>query len=640
MEKKASIAMSRKGSHVVANGRRRRCTCRTGRSLRGLALLLVVVGMASATRSADGIGQTFWNNPQGGLYNDPENWTDGLPGDGAFDLGGLAYQVILKASVSPFSLSIFSDNVGFELGGQSISTGAFNIGAPFTTAGASMQQGIFFAGEMSMGTGASGFAQCQVGANASLNVEGVLNVGIAGVSQLDVVSGGNLVVGSNAVIGTGSGLSIIGQGSVGDVNGACQIGGAQSGSISVLDGGIFQAGSVQLAGAGGVLGSQFGGAIDVLGPIDAGGQVSQLFAGQGTITCAGLQIAPQTLTFLTVQMPGSIQVGSGATLTPQTAIDVFIFDTAVVPVQFTGDLIVDGSFGVSLGFDPPVGTELTLVSAASIEGTFQTVFLPVFPDDRVSSLQIEDGQVIYRVLESSGGVVLDPPIEFVVEGEPARQDAGNIDTGAGFGPATNDIVVVIPGDDPSENGSIQVFRNDGTDPDTGDWLGFTTNAPVEVGREPSGVIIGEFNGDGFADLAVANRGDDTVSILLNTGLGDGTFVNVGAVTVAGEPSSIGTGDFTEDGNNDLVITGAADGVVQLLAGDGLGGFTVEQTVDVGDDPSAIDPRGSRQRPLPRHRRAEHCVQLGVDHHEPRWHARGHRGSLGRPRTARPDGQRP
>jgi hypothetical protein len=39
----------------------------------------------------------------------------------------------------------------------------------------------------------------------------------------------------------------------------------------------------------------------------------------------------------------------------------------------------------------------------------------------------------------------------------------------------------------------------------------------KVGATPQAVAVGDFNGDSFPDLAVANSGDDTVTILRNRG---------------------------------------------------------------------------------------------------------------------------
>ena len=38
---------------------------------------------------------------------------------------------------------------------------------------------------------------------------------------------------------------------------------------------------------------------------------------------------------------------------------------------------------------------------------------------------------------------------------------------------------------------------------------------INVGRDPEAIRAGDFNGDGYSDLAVANYSDGTVSILLN-----------------------------------------------------------------------------------------------------------------------------
>jgi len=47
------------------------------------------------------------------------------------------------------------------------------------------------------------------------------------------------------------------------------------------------------------------------------------------------------------------------------------------------------------------------------------------------------------------------------------------------------------------------------------------NSPITVGKNPSAVVVQDFNGDGFLDIAVANQGDNTISLF--RGNGDGTF---------------------------------------------------------------------------------------------------------------------
>lgn len=59
---------------------------------------------------------------------------------------------------------------------------------------------------------------------------------------------------------------------------------------------------------------------------------------------------------------------------------------------------------------------------------------------------------------------------------------------------------------------------------TGKANGLFTEAPgspFAVGNNPRSVIVADFNGDGFLDLAVANQGDNSISLF--RGNGDGTF---------------------------------------------------------------------------------------------------------------------
>src|SRR5205807_232848 len=71
------------------------------------------------------------------------------------------------------------------------------------------------------------------------------------------------------------------------------------------------------------------------------------------------------------------------------------------------------------------------------------------------------------------------------------------------------------------------------------------------GGKAFSVVAGDFNGDGKLDLVVANQHANSVSILL--GNGDGTFksaVNYGAGTI---PVDVAVGDFNADGKPDLAV---------------------------------------------------------------------------------------
>ena len=89
---------------------------------------------------------------------------------------------------------------------------------------------------------------------------------------------------------------------------------------------------------------------------------------------------------------------------------------------------------------------------------------------------------------------------------------------------------------------------------------------------PGAISIGDFNGDGTADLAVANT-IGGVSILL--GNGDGTFQPPGYRwgTDGNDSSSVAVGDVNVDGEPDLVVTDYDGNFVDVLLG--LGGNSFE-----------------------------------------------------------------
>jgi hypothetical protein len=134
--------------------------------------------------------------------------------------------------------------------------------------------------------------------------------------------------------------------------------------------------------------------------------------------------------------------------------------------------------------------------------------------------------------------------------------------------------VVVTGSDDNGNGRVSILlgNGDGT---------FQAAQNFPVGNRPNSVVVGDFNGDGRLDLAVAASQDSylqgTVSILL--GNGDGTFQAAQNFPVGRYPSSVVVGDVNGDGVPDLVVTSGTEldeittsGTVHVLLGKGDGTF--------------------------------------------------------------------
>jgi len=109
-----------------------------------------------------------------------------------------------------------------------------------------------------------------------------------------------------------------------------------------------------------------------------------------------------------------------------------------------------------------------------------------------------------------------------------------------------------------------------------------------TGTGPIGVIAADFNGDGKPDLASANSGDNTVSVLL--GNGDGTFTSKSTLATGSVPFSLTAGDFNGDGKLDLAVANFANGVpstVSVFLGNGDGTFQAPVTYAAGSGPISV-----------------------------------------------------
>jgi FG-GAP-like repeat len=101
--------------------------------------------------------------------------------------------------------------------------------------------------------------------------------------------------------------------------------------------------------------------------------------------------------------------------------------------------------------------------------------------------------------------------------------------------------------------------------------------------DPESVVTADFNNDGILDLAVGNAGN--LAILL--GNGDGTFQPVARYQANYEPQIIASGDFNGDGAIDLAVVSSYDSFVSVLLGNGAGRFHAPASYPVGSNPLQV-----------------------------------------------------
>ena len=88
------------------------------------------------------------------------------------------------------------------------------------------------------------------------------------------------------------------------------------------------------------------------------------------------------------------------------------------------------------------------------------------------------------------------------------------------------------------------------------------STPYSTGVEPIALAAADVNRDGFQDLAVVNKGDNTITVFL--GYGDGTAVASETYPVGNAPQSVAVGDFNGDDWPDLAVANSGDDTVTIL----------------------------------------------------------------------------
>jgi len=137
----------------------------------------------------------------------------------------------------------------------------------------------------------------------------------------------------------------------------------------------------------------------------------------------------------------------------------------------------------------------------------------------------------------------------------------------------------------TSDGTLGIYLGDGKG-------GFRHSATYNLGVEPVSVVVADFDGDGVADLAVANRmgfgqGEKEGAVMVFFGDGHGRFGKPVIYKLPGAPHGLAVGDLNGDGSPDLVVTQDAASSVTVLMNRGGGSFRVGNTYKVGANASGV-----------------------------------------------------
>ena len=126
--------------------------------------------------------------------------------------------------------------------------------------------------------------------------------------------------------------------------------------------------------------------------------------------------------------------------------------------------------------------------------------------------------------------------------------------------------------------SISILLNNGND-------NFTTSATLDTADFPQQLMQGDWNGDNVTDLASISVGENLLQLW--KGKGDGTFEKTSELDTPSSPQQLEVADFDCDGRQDLAVSSRSAEVLRIWYGDGSGNFGNQFDLPAGRGPSSF-----------------------------------------------------
>ena len=243
----------------------------------------------------------------------------------------------------------------------------------------------------------------------------------------------------------------------------------------------------------------------------------------------------------------TVLVPTGASYQPLTVLVNGLVAYASDPfiVTFDGGGTIDmGSFTAKVDF--ATGDTPWAISSGDLDGDGKPDLVVVNSASNTVS--------IYGNASSAAGVIsYDTKIDYATGVGPFSVSIGDLD-----GDAKPDLAVGNTGDN-----TVSVFRNTSSGAGA---ISYADRINYATGAFPISVSIGDLDADGKSDLAVTNIDDASVSILRNTSAGAGLINYDGKVDfpTGQKPISVAIGDLNGDGKFDLAVANWGGTTVSIL----------------------------------------------------------------------------
>lgn len=175
------------------------------------------------------------------------------------------------------------------------------------------------------------------------------------------------------------------------------------------------------------------------------------------------------------------------------------------------------------------------------------VCLADFNNDGKSDLLVSRGSSdkvsVFPNTSSGGSFSLGTRLDFPAAGNSHEAAAtGDLD-----GDGKTDFVIT----NSYNPNSVSVYRNTGT----GNTISFASKIDYAADNGPYSMAIGDLNGDGKPDLAIANNGGSTINVYINTSTpGNISFGAKTDLSAGTNPYSVAINDLDGDGKPELAVT--------------------------------------------------------------------------------------